>query len=82
MPVCKLSTGALIITLRNASEGWLGSSCEERAASPQVVAFWGLAALDPSHPLSMIALTVNREVMINARGVSPGSKRFVSEIDD
>ena len=41
---------ALIITLRNASEGWLGSSCEERAASPQVVTFWGLAALDPSHP--------------------------------
>ena len=41
---------ALIITLRNASEGWLGSSREERAASPQIVAFWGLAALDPSHP--------------------------------
>jgi hypothetical protein len=48
---------ALIITLRNASEGWLGSSCEERAASPQVVAFWGLAdqrcasvPVDPSHP--------------------------------
>jgi len=28
------------------SDGWLGSS----AASPQEVTFWGLAALDPSHP--------------------------------
>ncbi len=32
------------------AEGWLGSSCEERAASPQNSGILGLAALDPSDP--------------------------------
>ncbi len=30
--------------------GWLGSRCEERAASPPGRCVLGLAALDPSHP--------------------------------
>ena len=32
-------------------DGWLGSS----GASPQFVAFWGLAPLDPSHPTHQLA---------------------------
>ncbi len=44
------------------ASGWLGSDCEERAGSPQIVCNWGLVArssqLDPSHPPGL-ALTAS-----------------------
>ncbi len=50
--VCRLL--ALIITLWGSADGWLGSSCEERAASPQP-------------PFSILALTAFRKVTIKPR---------------
>ena len=46
--------------------GWLGSRCEERAASPQAVVFWGLAALDPSHPLPEDAGFISATILSSA----------------
>ncbi len=37
-----------------AALGWLGSDCEERAGSPQIVCHWGLAALDRQPPIMKI----------------------------
>ncbi len=43
--------------------GWLGSRCEERAASPQTVMLWGLAALDPSHRASKDAVLISAPIL-------------------
>ena len=50
--------------------GWLGSRCEERAASPQAVGFWGLAdqrcasvPVDPSHPLPKDASSISATIL-------------------
>ena len=67
-PDCWASTHYRL--LKWLQRGWLGSSREERATSPQRMANWGLAALAPSHPRMLHLAAIMR---VHLEEASPAS---------